>query len=146
MSAPCSPSLSALPGIASLSLTIDQTNRRAEFTDKNGQLRTFHFNLGRDQNGGWLAIKGDDGSVCSFATCPPPHENLWFASGLVVCTPRCGIASHIYALARDLLRPMDAAITPSGNLFPDGVELWRKLDPSVQFEEQPSMPGYFQPA
>lgn len=146
MSAPTLPSPSALPGITSLRLTIDQTNSRAEFTDTKGQLRTLNFDLGEDQNGKWLTVMGDDGSVCSFQPCPPPHQHLWFASGLVVCTPRRGIASHIYALARDLLHPIGAKITPSGNLFPDGVKLWRKLDPNVRFVEQPGMPGYFQPA
>ncbi len=145
MSAPAHPLPSALPGIASLSLTIDRINCRADFVDKNGQPRTLNFDFGRDHNGQWLTVTADDGSVCSFTPCPAPHADLWFASGLVVCTRRSRIASHIYALARDLLGPMGATITPSGNLFPDGVHLWHRLDPSVQFEEQPDMPGYFRP-
>lgn len=142
---PNRPVASALPGIANLSLAIDKIKRTASFNDLRGQARVLRFNFGQDHDGVWLTIEADDGSVCTFKPCPLPYQDLWFASGLVVQTPRCGIASHIYALVRDLLRPFGSAITPSGNLFLDGVRLWRKLDPSVQFREQPGMPGYYEP-
>ena len=145
MSPPNRPLASSLSGIMSLKPTINLTGRTAVFADKNGQGRTLKFEFWCDGSGKGLTIEGDDGSVCSFRNCPSPDEALWFVSGLNVVTHRCGIASHIYALARDLLSPCGAAITPSGNVFPDGVELWNKLDPSVKFREQKKLPGYYEP-
>lgn len=125
---------------------MDFQNRNACFTDAQQQQHTLTYNFIADDDGVVLTVTADDGSVCSFAPCLPPNDKLWFATGLVVNTPRRGIASHIYALVRDLLKPHSAAITPSGNLFPDGVKLWATLDPGVRFQEQADMPGYYEPA
>jgi hypothetical protein len=145
MSPPNRPFSSALPGINDLTLSVDKSACKATFFDKIGKAQTLTYSFWQDDGDEVLTIEASDGSVCSFRTCPPPNQALWFASGLFVVTQRTGIASHIYALCRDLLKPRGAAITPSGNLFPDGVALWRILDPEVEFREQDNLPGYFEP-
>lgn len=144
MSAPRVPYPSQLPGIASLQPALDAAHACARFTDRHGAARTIRFMFGQDDDGAWLTLCDDDQSICTFNRCPSPNESFWWAGGLVVQVRRCGIASHIYAVARDLLAQRGAAITPSANLFPDGVALWSHLDPSAPFREQTSLPGYFE--
>jgi hypothetical protein len=144
MSAPRKPQLSSLPGIANCKVTIVQEGE-ATFVDKAGDTHTLYYDFGPIDGGGLgLTITSPDGSICSFKTCPDPDRHLWYATGLVVMTGRVGMASHMYALVRDLLAPHNAGITPSGNVFPEGKALWSKLDPSMQFGPHPSIDDYFE--
>jgi hypothetical protein len=145
MSPPNRPSASLLPGINNLSLTIDSAQNTADFVDKKGTRRTLRFCLWSNDADKLLTIMCSDESMCSFTPCPSPNGHLWFAPGLKVIDEGCWIASYMYALARDLLMSNGGSITPSGNLFSDGVGLWSKLDPNVEFQEQKHLPGFFEP-
>lgn len=128
MTAPSVPRASALPGIAHLKPTVDHSTGTAVFWDRNQTTRAITIVGGSDADGDWLTFTVDDGSFCSFQSCPSPNQAFWFATGLRVETHRCDIASNIYAVAQQVLARFGASITPSGNLFPDGVKLWGRLD------------------
>lgn len=143
MSAPASPRASSLPGIAHLKPQINLRTLSGSFADADGCVRTFKAFGGFELDAPFLTVQVDDGSMASFERCPPPDQDLWYATGLTVVATGKGIASHIYAIARDILSTVNAGITPSGNLFGDGVKLWGTLDPTMTFEEREELPGYY---
>jgi hypothetical protein len=134
-----------LPGAAHVKPQIEASHSRGTFKDKSGSTRSFDFDLQLGGDAPFLTIIVDDGSVCTFNPNPEPRSSSWSAQGLKVVTQRQGIGTAIYAIARDLLLPRGHAIAPSDNLWPDGVKLWSRLDPSIQMEQRPDMPGYFRP-
>ena len=148
MTAPTNPEASTLPGIRNLQVQIARTIKTTgcgDFIDKTGIKRQIEYDFSGTGGGESLALKLIDGSACCFNKCPPPNQTLWYATGLWVGTPKCGIASHIYALARDLLQARGAQITPSGNLTTAGAGFWQNLDPGIRakFKPHPGVPGDF---
>jgi hypothetical protein len=140
------PVSSTLPGASTVTLTIEASQGTGSFSDRSNARRSFKYALWLTGEEPGLAIRIDDGSVCSFKPWPEPYSRYWSASGLVVQTPRQRIATAIYAIAREVLGPFGLQIAPSDELFPGGAALWRHLDPTITMEEIPSLPGFFRPA
>lgn len=138
------PVKTALPGAAHINPSLNTQNNSGTFIDKNGTKRNFKYctSNGTDP---FLTIVVEDESMCTFKPWEAPFSEYWSASGLVVITRRVHIATAIYAAARDILALSGSMIAPSDNLFEDGVVLWKALDPGIEMEEQPDLPGYFRP-
>jgi hypothetical protein len=148
MTAPANPQASTLPGIQNLTPSISWhtgTDGSVSFTDSKVKSRKIEFRFGSDNHWEGLTLRVDDGTICSFEKCDVPNQNLWYASGLIVQETGCGIASHLYASVRDLLKSRNAQITPSGNITDQGAAFWDKLDPTLrsQFTPSPAILGHF---
>lgn len=136
---------SALPGASAVKPTIETAHGTGSFYDRTDTKRSFDYAVWMTGSDPCLTIRVDDGSVCSFKPWPEPYSRYWSASGLVVQTGHQRIGTAIYAIARDVLGAFGFLIAPSDNLFPDGVALWKHLDPAISMEEIPHLPGYFRP-
>ena len=144
MTDPINPQASTLPGIRNLNTVIvSSTNVTGygDFTDKDGAQRRIEYEFTSVGGRGNLLLWVDDESMCTFVQCLPPYQALWYATGLFVVTTKCGIASNIYALARDLLLQLGAQITPSGNITKSGAKFWGMLDPGIRAKFQPNPNG-----
>ena len=133
----------SMPGAAGRTPVIDFSGQTGSFGDKTGTTRNFTFSGLFGGANPFLTIQIDDGTVASFAPWPAPHGDFWSSTGIVVVTHRVGIATAIYAIARDILAPGGRRIAPSDNLKDDGVALWGFLDPSIQTE--PTVGGASRP-
>ncbi len=147
------PVVSRLPGLnCTLSKVQIQNGMivQAEFIDRVGDVTTFRHSLTRSSNGFHRLLITDSLSSPTAAVnfCPwpgdekeilpnpPPFPKIWSASGLFVDygKQRRGLATAMYAYARIFLSGFGVEIAPSDNLLADGEMLWKKLDPSIQWE------------
>lgn len=136
---------SDLPGISDYAPHATEFFGRGTFPGKDGTIYRFQYHLMLETEADCLNVKcNTDESVATFRPSKADSK-IWWASGVTVNTGRNRIASNFYAIARDVLRPFGFKIGPSDQLFQDGRDLWSFLDPSMEFEEIPHMPGYFQP-
>lgn len=145
MSPPRRVFISDLPGIKNLMPEINQTAQTAVFTDKEKKTRTIWYRFICDDGGQELRFEDCDGSTVHFFRCLSPNEAFWYADILTVRDSGLGIASNIFAAARDLLIPLDGTITPSGLLSCDSVNLWHKIDSRIEFEKHDVIEKHFQP-
>jgi hypothetical protein len=148
VTAPTNPHASSLPGISHVRSQFSWSSNSTgtgNYVDSNEVTRNINFYFESFCGVGQLRFHGDGEVNCSFEQCGPPNQNLWYATALIVGDTRCGIATNVYALARDLLQTKNASITPSGSLTTLGAAFWNKLDPNLraQFRPHPTIPGDF---
>lgn len=74
---------------------------------------------------------------------PPAASKPLVCNGAVVGYVGVGVASGMYAIARDLLAQNGHGITPSGNITAAGAGFWHHLDPGIRkgFAPHPTVSG-----
>lgn len=122
-----------MPGLSRVQVTLNDRSSPigiGQIVDKLGKQWSFGYDL--DQTG--LFMKIDDLTICSFAPWPE-YPEFWSASGLMVDAGRKGLASAFFIGAQQIITLVGGKhISPSDNVTQDGRGMWKKLDPSIEWE------------